>query len=287
MADRKSELIAFLEITIFFLIGGGLTGYWEARSTAYIYLLGIGLILGLTRIIISIKQGIFREGVKKAGLLFVAAIFAIIFFKIVQMLAVSLAEGSNNQIGSDIWFNLISTLIGAAVGSGLAVWGALYTQKKANQEAENHIVRENAIIVYFDLYLGLNDLKKLYIGCKSNDNSNTPIRLYFSNEWIKNVAMLEKYIRDHVSEIYLLYGELLTIADLLGSNMSAKDAVIRLGDKVFNREHFIEPISEISQPYEKAKWSNIKKADLDINNILNDDYRIILEKLNELRTMGI
>jgi hypothetical protein len=287
MTNRKSIMGEVLEITTFILIGGGVTGYWEAKNLVYLLVFSLGLVLGITIIINSIIKRTFKEGAKKAILWFIAIILVVIFFKTIQILAISLADSSKNQVGSDSWFNLLSALIGAAVGSGLAVWGALFTQKKADEKSENRMVRENAIIVYFDLYLGLNDLKKLYIGIKSNDRANMPIRMYFSSEWIKNVAMLEKYLRDDVSEIYLLYGELLTIADFLGNNKDAADAIISLADKVFNKEHIIDPINEFNQSYEKAKWNAIKKADLDIKNEVNADYRLILEKLNELRSKGM
>lgn len=287
MKNDKSKLGEVFEIVTFILLGGGVTGYWETKNSIYVLAVVVSIVLGLIIIISNIVKGKFKERLKKAILWLVTIIFVVIFLKTIQMLAVSLAESSDNGVDSNTWFNLLSTLIGAAVGSGLAVWGALYTQKKADEEAEDRIIRENAIIVYFDLYLGLNDLKKLYIGCKINDRSNIPIRMYFSNEWIKNAAMLEKYLRNHISEIYLLYGELFTIADLVKNSINSDDAVISLGDKIFNKEHFINPINTSKQPEERTKWNIIKKSDLDTENVLSDDYRITLEKLNELRTKGI
>jgi hypothetical protein len=276
-----------LEIATFILIGGGVTGYWETKNLVYASVMGVGIVFGLIILISGIIKGKFKGGIKKVMIWIVTTILVVIFLKTIQMLAISLATSSNNRVSSDTWFNLISTLVGAAVGSGLAVWGALYIQKKADEDAENRIIRENTIIVYFDLYLGLNDLKKLYIGCKIDDKSNMPIRMYFSNEWIKNVAMLEKYLRENISEVYLLYGELLTIADLLESSIDSDDAIISLGDKVFNKENFIDPLNIANKTRDKTKWNVIKKADLDITSFLNDDYRIILEKLNVLRTIGI
>jgi len=287
MKNNKSKLWDVLEFATFILLSGGIIGSWETKNPFYVLVFAVGIVLGLIIIISNIVKGKFKKGLEVVILWFATTIFLATFFKIIQMMAVSLAESSDKGVDSSTWFNFFGTLIGAAVGSGLAVWGALYTQKKVDEEAENRIIRENAIIVYFDLYFGLNDLKKLYIGCKINDRSNTPIRMYFSNEWVKNVAMLEKYLGNHISGIYLLYGELLTIADLLENSINSDDAVISLGNKIFNREYFINPINTSKQPNEKSSWNAIKKSDLDIKNIVNDDYRIILEKLNELRTKGI
>lgn len=97
-------------------------------------------------------------------------------------------------------------------------------ERDKNREIEN--VKENALIVYYDLYLGLNDVKKLYVSRCIKDYNNAPELMFFNSEWIKNVAALREKFRkqdiklkgvkiDCIEEIYSLYGELLTIKTYL------------------------------------------------------------------------
>lgn len=43
--------------------------------------------------------------------------------------------------------------------------------------------------------------------------------MFFSNEWIKNVALISNDLRiaDKIADIYLVYGELLTIQEFLSN----------------------------------------------------------------------
>ena len=89
--------------------------------------------------------------------------------------------------------------------------------KKKEDNRDNEIVRENALIVYFDLLMGLDDLRKLYsyhvLGEKKY-YPNPPKELFFSREWIKNVAVLKnKLSTNDIRTVYNLYGKLLTIKE--------------------------------------------------------------------------
>lgn len=89
---------------------------------------------------------------------------------------------------------------------------------------EKGLVRENALIVYYDLTLGLKDLAKLYESRIVKKVSPNPKRMFFSDEWIKNVAFLkDKLSNDEISVLYSLYGDLLIIKELLEANNSEND----------------------------------------------------------------
>lgn len=47
-----------------------------------------------------------------------------------------------------------------------------------------------------------------------------PKRMHFNGDWINNVAILSRYegVKDKISVIYVLYGEMLTIKDFLESS---------------------------------------------------------------------
>jgi hypothetical protein len=99
--------------------------------------------------------------------------------------------------------------------------------KKREDNKDKEYVRENALIVYFDLLIGLDDLRKLYtyhvLGNKKY-YLNPPKELFFSDEWIKNVAVLKnKLSTNGIKTIYDLYGKLLTIRGLLDEKQKDKD----------------------------------------------------------------
>lgn len=144
---------------------------------------------------------------------------------------------------------------------------------------DNEIVRENALIVYFDLLMGLDDLRKLYqyhvLGNKKH-NPNAPKKLFFSNEWIKNVAILKnKLSTSDIKTIYDLYGKLLTIKELLDDNVDIKELSEEV--KALFLELFEDRIPGVLDAI-KVK---------DIRNILKVEYVILLDTIEVLTSTTI
>jgi len=136
---------------------------------------------------------------------------------------------------------------------------------------EKGIIRENALIVYYDLLLGLIDVTNLYI---ANGNRNivnsTPSKMFFSNEWIKNVAYLKDELQpDEIRAIYLLYGDLLTLQQLLERNSSNEEVHTTAGkivENVFKRDN-----------------NNFNDQNLDsIKNLLNETHLNIIKKIENV-----
>lgn len=72
-------------------------------------------------------------------------------------------------------------------------------------------IKENATIVYYDLILGFKDLIKL-----KKSSMCEPHVLYFSDDWMKNVAALSSVLSPCQLELlYHLYGELHTLKEHL------------------------------------------------------------------------
>jgi len=126
-----------------------------------------------------------------------------------------------------------STLLAGIIGLGGAIIGGLgsalvsrFTTTKSiraqdtffreninydvtkQEENEKLIVKENALIVYYDLLLGLNDIKKLFLSkCIYDVEYIEPKRMYFSNDWVKNVAIISRdsrINREQINNIYIL-----------------------------------------------------------------------------------
>jgi hypothetical protein len=97
-----------------------------------------------------------------------------------------------------------------------------YDLKELEVSRDNEIIREHAIIVYYDLQQGFNYLRDIYISSILQKRNPNPKRVFFSEEWIKNTASLRNYIsREDLSEIYRLYNEFYTIQDLLQEERDA------------------------------------------------------------------
>ncbi|MFL0194418.1 hypothetical protein ACJDU8_02355 [Clostridium sp. WILCCON 0269] len=138
------------------------------------------------------------------------------------------------------------TLIVTAIFSWAILQSSIESNKLAKEiknkedNKENEVIRENALIVYYDLILGIKDLRKLYVSRIINQKSAVPKKLFFSNEWIKNVAVLKNHLSsDEMSCIYNLYGRFLTIAALLDERQTKKDYFESLDEEINNLSYEI------------------------------------------------
>ncbi|WP_432664502.1 hypothetical protein R9X47_28735 [Wukongibacter baidiensis] len=81
--------------------------------------------------------------------------------------------------------------------------------KRKEENRDREIVRENALILYYDLLLGLNDLKNLYINRRIYDSIPEPKKMLVREDFIKNVAILKNELSiDEMEKIYRLYSSL-------------------------------------------------------------------------------
>lgn len=144
--------------------------------------------------------------------------------------------------------------------------------KEKEDKKEENTLRENALIVYYDLRLGINDLVKLYDAKIKKSKITAPKRLYFSSDWIKNTAVLAEFLSyDDLNSIYTLYGDLHTIKELLeDDSCDLNDEIQRVFEKVIS-ENVIDYVGVIN-------LSNFDK----IESILNTYYLCIFEKLKLL-----
>ncbi|HDX9547302.1 TPA: hypothetical protein ROX78_005602, partial [Bacillus cereus] len=81
---------------------------------------------------------------------------------------------------------------------------------------DKEIVRENALIVYYDLQRGISNLRYIYINCVLNGTEPKINRIYFSAEWIKNVANLRDGLTNQeLNRVYKLYEQFYALQNIL------------------------------------------------------------------------
>lgn len=117
-------------------------------------------------------------------------------------------------------------MVGAILGTFLAVTGALWTQKQAEEKEERRIIKETATIVYYDFKFAFDDLFKFEnaYACIQPGAENgyddleyfirykKGIKIYIDSGWISNVAKLCNILSaEELKQIYTIYGSLETI----------------------------------------------------------------------------
>ena len=189
---------------------------------------------------------------------------------------------NKHNITSSNWLTFLGSYIGGII-SGLATLVAviisLNISRKVQAESE---IRENSLIIYYDLILGSNDLKRLYINSKNKEFMNIPSRMFFSKEWINNVAKISRNIRD-TDKLYKLYTDL----EIVGQELKSKSELIISKEDDFDNVRYEEIIDKISNRVFSRSFldSNMNKYEYDIKedelyvDELNDDFKKIITDL--------
>lgn len=150
---------------------------------------------------------------------------------------------------------------GSIMGGICTLLGVLITLQWTEEKDKDKEIKENVLIVYYDLKLGMEDLwslaKSQMKGCSA------PTYMFFSNEWIKNVAKISQAIDyDTVEKIYKLYGDLESIR----KNIKDNQLILDTYEKIF-----------------KVKYSKTKFQSNDIKEEMKEEYKNILNKLEKLK----
>lgn len=142
-------------------------------------------------------------------------------------------------------------------------------------------LKENSLIVYYDLVLGLTDLKKLYIGIKDIQFRDTPTKMFFSKEWIKNVAKISGTIKN-TDKIYKLYGYLEMVGQEVNNN--SQSGMLEGLNSSYDANRYYGIINKVaniifSSTFLKSDMkgsSNEEEVELDISKDLHVDYSEII-----------
>jgi len=213
-------------------------------------------------------------------------IIVVIIVSIILCIAIPFILNSfvfnNPNITSSNWLIFLGSYLGGII-SGLATLVAVIISLNIsrNIQAESEL-RENSLIIYYDLILGSNDLKRLYINSKNKEFMNIPSRMFFSKEWIKNVAKISRNIRD-TDKLYKLYTDL----EIVGQELKSKSELLILKDDDFDNVRYEEIIDKISNRVFSRSFldSNMNKYEYDIKedelyvDELNADFKKIITDL--------
>lgn len=140
---------------------------------------------------------------------------------------------------------------------------------------DKEIVRENALIVYYDLQRGISNLRNIYINCVLNGTEPKINRIYFSTEWIKNVANLRDGLTNQeLNRVYKLYEQFYALQNILEEYKTTEinDELIEFIEKL-SQEVFADFI-----PFplmDKIKVSSVDE-------LVDIDLYIILQKIYSL-----
>lgn len=116
--------------------------------------------------------------------------------------------------------------IGAIFGTFFAITGALWTQRQVDLKNEDHIIKEAAVIVYYDFKFAFDDIfqfEHAYACIKPETNNEYDDlkyfllykkykKIYIDSNWICNVAKLcDVLTSEELKQVYKIYGDFETI----------------------------------------------------------------------------
>ena len=119
--------------------------------------------------------------------------------------------------------------LGAMLGTFLAISSTLWTQRRENKRQKQNIIKEAAVIVYYDFKFVFEDLfefEKAYACIRPGVENEyddlgyflkykSSIKIYIDSNWIANVAKLCNVLSaDEIKQIYKIYGDLETIKEV-------------------------------------------------------------------------
>lgn len=168
---------------------------------------------------------------KKDDVLFYISIFVAILFLISPLLLrIPLIENTVSYIlfplKEDGFKSSYVETIGAIFGTFFAITGALWTQRNIDLQNEKNVIKEAAVIVYYDFKFAFDDILQfeyayasispetaneyddLEYFCKFRRNQ----KIYIDSEWICNVAKLCNVLSsEEIKQVYKIYGDFETI----------------------------------------------------------------------------
>ncbi|RJE48911.1 MULTISPECIES: hypothetical protein [unclassified Dehalobacter] len=169
----------------------------------------------------------------------------IVIIILIPWLFDSLIFGNNikSNLSNGEWAGFLGSYIGGIVGGFATLSAVLISLNKGKTIQEESEIRENVLIVYYDLILGLTDLKKIYISHRNQSFKDVPTRMFLSSNWIRNVAMIASKL-ENIDYIYKLYGDL----EMLRDDLKTLNELDSIGESVmFQGTRYKEFIDKLSK----------------------------------------
>ncbi|MBF8983986.1 hypothetical protein IZY60_10580 [Lutibacter sp. B2] len=176
--------------------------------------------------------------------------------------------------------------------TGVLSYALLETSKKSNQlsqdinkkeeKKDEEKIRESALIVYYDLLLGLKDLKSLYISRIIHKSLPEPKKMLIRENFIKNIAILNKTLSDkEIEKICEIYRSFLTIKELLFYVREDGNNSTKSSERTLNEQNLDDEVTKLAKEVFKGILIDYIQFELtdDVTLLLNLDHFEILNKI--------
>lgn len=165
----------------------------------------------------------------------------------------------------------ICGLIGAGMGAGIAIPGALWVERKKEKDLEENKIEKIALILYFDIKLFYKELKPLATilspilaqqKCEQSrilSKYKNTVGVHIHQDWIGLTATLkDKFNEEELEDIYLFYGIVTGIKTMLENETIESHNIQQLYDH-------LKSIGDVSNEYNpNKKYTDIIKRLKDI-----------------------
>lgn len=144
--------------------------------------------------------------------------------------------------------------------------------KRIEENREFESKREKALIVYYDLQRGFSIILNLYLKFNLKDPKIILEKVYFSENWIENVASLRKELNNKdIQDLYYIYNSLYTIQNYLEDEVES-DKFVEYLEKIA-RDFFVDLL-----PLELLNY--LRESNVD--ELLSVEKYLLLHKLYKL-----
>lgn len=196
---------------------------------------------------------------------------------------------SDNLYDKANWMGFLGSYLGSIIAGIFTVLAVLLSFEISKEHAESALIKENALIVYYDLVLGLKDLLRVHGAyVMSAPITCVPTKMFFSEEWIKNVSSISSIYKEmsSIEKLYLMYGDLemlntqLQLYSEFTSNGQAGNNLekLRTLSSIFVEKYF--------NPCDQTTLESAIDDQSDIMDLLKDEYKkLLLDAKNKIEVL--
>lgn len=196
---------------------------------------------------------------------------------------------SDNLYDKASWMGFLGSYLGSIIAGIFTVLAVLLSFEISKEHAESALIKENALIVYYDLVLGLKDLLRVHGAyVMSAPITCVPTKMFFSEEWIKNVSSISSIYKEmsSIEKLYLMYGDL----EMLNTQLQLYSEFTSNGQARNNLEKLKVLSSIFVEKYFNPCDQTILKSAIDdqsdIMDLLKDEYKkLLLDAKNKIEVL--
>lgn len=180
-----------------------------------------------------------------------------------------------NYVDIPTLVSLIGNIIGSAIGAIIAISGSLYIFNKTKENGKADEVKKNTLIIYNELYICLDSIKKMYVGFMKDKNCMI-YNLHIRDTWTENIAALYGMISPNdIDTISNLYCDINIIKNRIDNKFDVEQTLVRFANKVFSKSlielndyninSYFVPNDDCNAKYMRLFNTLLEKADKALN----------------------